>query len=649
MAEDTQRTEKLPSLLGPFRIHGVLGEGGSGTVYDAEQDGRHLALKVLRLDILPTGKERERFLGEARRLGAIDHPGVVRVAGTGVLPDGRPYLATEKIEGESLAARVAREPLPLEDALAIFDGVAAAVAALHAQGLVHRDIKPENVLVAGRRAVLVDLGIAKPEGEPASTTTQAGVVRGTPAYMAPERFFGVPAGVVTDVYELAVVLYLMFVGRLPWSDLADPSARLNPPAPSALGCNLPPALEAVLLRALSTRAEARPAGVEEFARLVREAAQGAVGDPTRRTAELPEGAFAATPHPAAVTSPRPTRRRTVALLAAAGVVAATAAAAGVLWAHGGDAPGAETGDRTHVAAKPDVAPVAPAVKQPVAAAPKPALVGAALLPYVANDATLVTVVSLDRLRRTVLWERLAARPPRSTVFDTARDLKLACGVGVEDVHTALLAVGGGPERLDFVLAGDLPRDKVEACLRYLLKPEGGEVQVAKDGSLTEMTGRRTVRLAWPAEGVVVLSTRPEADAAWLAARVEGRESVRARPEFAALFDELDREAAVWAAAVPVDGWSRLLEGGGKADGLALAIAVGDTAVVHAAIHHKAPGDAAKSVAELNGVLEGYRSTTIGTAMLHDAAFEARGTDAVFAMTINESIVLIALQGLEGML
>jgi serine/threonine-protein kinase len=115
-ADPAQRTEERPTLLGPFRIHGVFGEGGSGTVHDAEQDGRRLALKVSRPDILPTEKERERFLAEARRLGAVAHPGIIRVAGSGVLPDGRPYLAMEKIDGESLAARGARDPLPLEAA-----------------------------------------------------------------------------------------------------------------------------------------------------------------------------------------------------------------------------------------------------------------------------------------------------------------------------------------------------------------------------------------------------------------------------------------------------------------------------------------------------------------------------------------------------
>jgi len=643
LADQTRHGATHPTSLGPFRIHGVLGQGGSGTVYDAERDGRRLALKVPRPDILPSPKDRDRFLAEARRLAAVDHPGIVRVAEAGELPDGRPYLAMERIEGENLAARVLRDPLPLAEALEIFDGLAAAVAALHARGLVHRDIKPENVLVSGRRAVLVDLGIAKSEGAPASTTTQAGVVRGTPAYMAPERFFGVPAGVATDVYELAVVLYLMLVGRLPWSDLADPAARLNPPAPSSLGRPLPAALETVLLRALSTRAETRPAGVEDFARLVREAARDAAGDPVRRTAELPAGALAATPHPAAVTSPRPDRRRTLALLALAAVAALAAAIAALEYVRSARPAAPQTDGPAHPAGKPDAAPAGPAILPPP---PKSPLPGETLLPYVANDATLVAVVSLERLERTALWKQLAARPPRSAALQVLRNLKPACGIGFEDVRTALLAVGREADQLDFVLAGNLPRGKFEACASRLLRPAGGPTRVSTDGPVTELVGRRTLRLAWPADGVVVLSARPKADAQWFRARAAGEASVRERPEFAALFGEIDRGAAAWAAAVPAGGWSRLLEGGGRANGLAAAIEVAETAVVRAAIHHQTPADAAKSATELNRTLDGFRATTIGTALLHDAAFAAQGNDAVFSMTINESIVLMVAQGLE---
>lgn len=218
-----------PSVLGEFRIRSVLGEGGSGVVYDATWGPRRVALKVLHPSLVGTGKERAQFLTEAQRLQQIMHPSVVKVLAVGQLPDGRPYLAMERLEGETLASVIARGALPLARALEMFSELASAVHALHEQGLVHRDLKPENVFVVDdRHAVLLDFGIAKDLDAPASTTTQEGNVRGTPAYMAPERFFGQPAGIATDVYELALVLYTMLAGRLPWNDVADPEARLAP-------------------------------------------------------------------------------------------------------------------------------------------------------------------------------------------------------------------------------------------------------------------------------------------------------------------------------------------------------------------------------------------------------------------------------------
>jgi eukaryotic-like serine/threonine-protein kinase len=276
--------DRLPHQLGHFRVRGLLGEGGSGTVYEAAWGHRRVALKVLRKELLRTDREQERFLVEAALLQAVDHPGVVKVLGHGTLPDGRPYLAMEHLDGEALAARIARGPLPLAEALTLFDQLASAVHALHLRGLVHRDIKPENIILTGSFAVLLDFGIAKAENAPASTITQEGSIRGTPAYMAPERFFGAAASPSTDIYELAVVFYAMVTGRLPWNDVADPSARLNPPRPSSLGYPLPEHLETVLLQALSTRAEARPASVAELARGMLAAANSPV---PRHTEDLP--------------------------------------------------------------------------------------------------------------------------------------------------------------------------------------------------------------------------------------------------------------------------------------------------------------------------------------------------------------------------
>jgi serine/threonine-protein kinase len=177
------------------------------------------------------------------------------------------------LRGESLAERLTRGALPPLHALALFDGLAGAVAALHAAGLVHRDIKPENIflLEGGERLVLLDLGIAREIDAPASTTTQAGMVRGTPAYMAPERFFGSPASVGTDLYELAVVLYLMLVGRLPWDSIHDAKGRMFPRRPADAGVQISEPLAQALIDALSTNADLRPASVPAFVERIRRA------------------------------------------------------------------------------------------------------------------------------------------------------------------------------------------------------------------------------------------------------------------------------------------------------------------------------------------------------------------------------------------
>src|SRR5688572_7612444 len=137
---DEPSLEKAPSAdeiaavgtrLGDFTILAVLGEGGSGTVYAAQWGHRQVALKVLRKTLLSTEGTRSRFREEAKLLAETVHPGIVKVLSSGELPDGRPYLAMEKLEGETLAQRIARGKLPEAEARAIFARLADAVASLH--------------------------------------------------------------------------------------------------------------------------------------------------------------------------------------------------------------------------------------------------------------------------------------------------------------------------------------------------------------------------------------------------------------------------------------------------------------------------------------------------------------------------------------
>ncbi len=311
--EEAHTESGLPQRLGDFEIVDILGQGGSGVVYAARLGTKEVALKVLRADEVPTQKERQRFVAEAENMARIRHPNVVRILSVGELGDGRPFLAMERLHGHNLAEHLAQGPLALGHALTLFDQLAASVAAMHTAGLIHRDLKCENVMLVdqGNRVVLLDFGIARATDAPPSTTTQAGLQRGTPAVMAPERFFGARATMRSDIYELAVIFYVMVTGGLPWRDPLDAQARLNPTRPGAVGAYLPPAVEAALMRAMSATVEERPASIAEFAGDIRRAAQDhlQVGQGPTQHDEVDPAGIGLAPTIASTTKPVDARRR----------------------------------------------------------------------------------------------------------------------------------------------------------------------------------------------------------------------------------------------------------------------------------------------------------------------------------------------------
>lgn len=387
---DSDSTPTMPRELGPFSIQGILGEGGSAVVYAATWNGDEVALKVPREREL-TPKEQERFLEEAKMLERVRHRAVVDVLGSGRLPDGLPYLVMRRYEGTTLAEYLAAHgALTTSHALDLFEQLASAVQALHDAGLLHRDLKPENLLVVDncRALKLLDFGIAKEIDAPASTTTQAGIARGTPATMAPERFFGAPASLSTDVYELAVVFYAMLMGRLPWSEVTNVQARLNPLSPIEAGAEIPEALSTAVMAALSTRPERRPADVAALVASVRQGAERAAVT-SRVTAAT---SISAPPPPlepqrsedAQVIESRrePTQRAHVRLWAALGAVLLVAlTGVGVLATRapvGANSPGSAASDAPHAAletAPPDTAQalVPTALPEPSAPLDPPAL------------------------------------------------------------------------------------------------------------------------------------------------------------------------------------------------------------------------------------------------------------------------------------
>jgi tetratricopeptide (TPR) repeat protein len=253
------------TTVGEFTILGVIGEGGTAVVYEARRNGIELALKVLRVENQLTDAECRRFLAEADQLAKVSHPGVIQVFDAGLLPDGRPFLALPLLHGETLAVRLARERLETAEALALFYATVDAVAALHDIGLLHRDIKPDNLFLERERLILLDFGIARDSAASPSTSTQQGLVRGTPAFMAPERFFGGGTAIASEVYELAVTLHMLLTGELPWSDATNLDERLSP----RVSAQLSPELAATLRSALSVRLEERPRNVRALAEAVR--------------------------------------------------------------------------------------------------------------------------------------------------------------------------------------------------------------------------------------------------------------------------------------------------------------------------------------------------------------------------------------------
>ncbi|NUP06387.1 MAG: protein kinase [Polyangiaceae bacterium] len=290
----------LPERLGAFEITGMLGEGGSALVYSAHDGARDVALKVLHEELCVDEKQVERFLAEAERMRSVRHPSLVPVLGAGCLPGGRPFIVMPRLRGRTLAARLVHGPVPFARALSLFEDVAQAVAALHQAGLVHRDIKPENVFWCEPEDVLVllDLGIARDTFSGPSTTTRAGFQRGTPAYMAPERLFGQPASTASDIYELALLFYMMTTARLPWEE-GDALGRVKPALRPQDRHLLPAQLADVLLEAMSFDVTQRPSTVETLMAKIRRATT--VFAPTVLapiTPNVPIGLWPSSPPPA---------------------------------------------------------------------------------------------------------------------------------------------------------------------------------------------------------------------------------------------------------------------------------------------------------------------------------------------------------------
>jgi serine/threonine protein kinase len=448
---------------GRYLVESVLGEGGMGVVYLARHKviDKKVAIKVLRADMAREQEITERFLQEARAASSIGNPHIIDISDFGQLPDGSTYFVMEWLDGKPLG-RVLEEsrPLPVLRLANIARQIADGLAAAHQRGIVHRDLKPDNIFLIRHGSEtdfvkILDFGIAKVGAGP-SRLTRAGSVFGTPHYMSPEQAAGATVDLRTDIYALGVILYESASGRVPFD--ADnfmgiltqhmykapvPIRALVPPQ------DVPPGLEAIVLKALSKKPEQRYQTMEELAadldKLRRGMTPDAVPEMMSRSGgfNVPVDFFNDRGMPVPVPATPPvsgSRGRWGVYAGVAGVLAAIAIVVGIF---------AKSSSSTASGAPPKIAPIA---AEPVAV-PPPTVT--AVSPPVVSAAQVPAPVPV----RHVLF---ASEPLDSHVFQNGQDLgaqPLTVDVPVgEKVTVEVRRDGYRPQKL--VLDGSDARVKV---------------------------------------------------------------------------------------------------------------------------------------------------------------------------------------------
>lgn len=253
----------IGQTISHYQILEKLGEGGMGVVYKAKdlKLERIVALKFLLPHLVKSDEEKQRFIREAQAASALDHANIGTIYEVEETEDGRMFIAMAYYEGETLAKRIDRGPLPLNDAVEVVVEIARGLARAHEAGIVHRDVKPANIMVTGRGEVkIVDFGLAKFAG--AAKLTMSGMTMGTMGYLSPEQARGQEVDLRTDIWSLGVVLYEMISGGLPFKsdypEAAVYSILNETPQPlTGLRTGIPMDLERIVNKAMAKQAGER--------------------------------------------------------------------------------------------------------------------------------------------------------------------------------------------------------------------------------------------------------------------------------------------------------------------------------------------------------------------------------------------------------
>ena len=422
------------TIDGRYHVESVLGEGGMGVVYAARHAiiDKRVAVKVLRKEAAADEASAERFLAEAKAASKIGQQHIVDITDFGVLSGGYAYFVMEFLDGPTLGKLMATcGPLPPARVVAIAAQVCKGLNAAHAKGIVHRDLKPENVFVLERDGVadfvkIVDFGIARDKSS-TKRLTVAGMVMGTPEYMAPEQASGQETDPRVDQYSLGCIVYEMLTGRTPFRG-ENPMQTLSkhvfdplvPPSQARPDLVIPSSLEAIVVRSLDKRREARFPDLDAMMRAL------LAIEPSLRGIEVPlsarpavSAASSVSPSDASLLGPIIRRRRRAMWVAAIAAVTGTSAVA-TLALRSFVRPPAQAAARPipPVSAPPVVPPVGTIVAPAVRPAPAPATSGESVKLSLSSQPSGAAVFLDDELLGSTPFSAARARSgqPLSLVF-----------------------------------------------------------------------------------------------------------------------------------------------------------------------------------------------------------------------------------------